>query len=366
MKAIGNFIFAGGFTLGVEKYFDVVAHLEDGSFGVLSAKQHWPELPIETKPERWREAAREALGRSRLDLLYCNPPCAAWSKAGKFVKHGAGAYAIETNEGYLNCTRRAADLAFDLEPRLWVWESVTQAWEFGQQFTMALAKRWLEHGYGVTLLFTDLCLHGVPQRRARLFFIAHQNPLTPALAELKPMPTPSFGELLNGLYQPGDPIANTGFLFNIIKQMRRAKAWGSVREFHDKHLSTGIKRVHNTGIEVNAGRPSFLIKRMRPDGYIGVISGGATQVHPFEDRLLSVRESQVLGGWPADFEFVGTPNQQYAQVGKAVQPAVAEYLARQLAETNFKKRLARPELTIIDHRPLTKSKPIVVQTVQVV
>ena len=34
MKAIGSHIFAGGFTLGVEKHFDVLAHFEgDGAYG---------------------------------------------------------------------------------------------------------------------------------------------------------------------------------------------------------------------------------------------------------------------------------------------------------------------------------------------
>ena len=29
MKALGTYIFAGGFTLGVKKHFDVLAHFED-------------------------------------------------------------------------------------------------------------------------------------------------------------------------------------------------------------------------------------------------------------------------------------------------------------------------------------------------
>lgn len=69
-------MFAGGFTLGVREYFDVLCHLEDGKFGVETAKKNL-KIPIHQDCRSW---PLEDLGR--VDLVYCNPPCSPWSTAG--------------------------------------------------------------------------------------------------------------------------------------------------------------------------------------------------------------------------------------------------------------------------------------------
>ncbi len=45
-KVIGSFIFAGGFTVGVSKYFDVLAHLEDSNYGVNTFSANHPNIPV--------------------------------------------------------------------------------------------------------------------------------------------------------------------------------------------------------------------------------------------------------------------------------------------------------------------------------
>ena len=47
MKALGTYIFAGGFTLGVKKHFDVLAHFEEKpGLYKKTAKANFPNLPI--------------------------------------------------------------------------------------------------------------------------------------------------------------------------------------------------------------------------------------------------------------------------------------------------------------------------------
>ena len=47
MKALGTYIFAGGFTLGVKKHFDVLAHFEDKpGLYKKTVKANFPDLPI--------------------------------------------------------------------------------------------------------------------------------------------------------------------------------------------------------------------------------------------------------------------------------------------------------------------------------
>jgi len=77
-KAVGAYIFAGLFTVGVCEHFDVLCHLEDGPFGVATARKNWPDMPIHTDPATW---PTKELRREGVTLIYCNPPCAPWSKA---------------------------------------------------------------------------------------------------------------------------------------------------------------------------------------------------------------------------------------------------------------------------------------------
>jgi DNA (cytosine-5)-methyltransferase 1 len=48
-------------------------------------------------------------------------------------------------------------------------------------------------------------------------------------------------------------------------------------------------------------------------------------------RRLTVTEAALLQTFPADFRFEGRQNSQYAQVGNAVPPLLAEAVARALA-----------------------------------
>jgi len=63
----------------------------------------------------------------------------------------------------------------------------------------------------------------------------------------------------------------------------------------------------------------------RPSGTIA--SHCSRFVHPLEPRVLTVRETATLMGFPQDFEFFGSETQQLDQVGKAIVPQVAYYLA---------------------------------------
>lgn len=50
-------------------------------------------------------------------------------------------------------------------------------------------------------------------------------------------------------------------------------------------------------------------------------------VHPQQDRGLSVREAALLQGFPSDYLFEGTLDQRFMQIGNAVPPTFAAYLA---------------------------------------
>jgi len=74
-SAVGAYIFAGGFTLGVKRAgFDVQCHLEESDYGVATARKNFPGLPIHYPPDRW---PLDEISQSPVDWVYGNPPCLA-------------------------------------------------------------------------------------------------------------------------------------------------------------------------------------------------------------------------------------------------------------------------------------------------
>jgi len=46
-RAVGAYIFAGGFTLGVRQHFNGLCHLEEGSYGVATMRKNQPDIILE-------------------------------------------------------------------------------------------------------------------------------------------------------------------------------------------------------------------------------------------------------------------------------------------------------------------------------
>lgn len=70
--------------------------------------------------------------------------------------------------------------------------------------------------------------------------------------------------------------------------------------------------------------------RLAPENVAPPVYGFTRFVHPFEDRLCTVREQARLMGFPDKFIFLGGRNLQYSAVGDAVPPPLARALAMEI------------------------------------
>jgi site-specific DNA-cytosine methylase len=93
-------------------------------------------------------------------------------------------------------------------------------------------------------------------------------------------------------------------------------------------------------------------RRLDPDKPSPTVtrSGYRDFIHPFEDRMLTVRELACLQTFPLNWEFLGTrldsysskrvvTMTQFGQVGNAVPPILAKAVATAIMEQFFKENL---------------------------
>lgn len=103
-----------------------------------------------------------------------------------------------------------------------------------------------------------------------------------------------------------------------------------------KKLSDIVNTFGSTYRRLNPDAPSPTVTR----------SGYRDFIHPYEDRMLTVRELACLQTFPEDWEFVGTrldsysskrvvTMTQFGQVGNAVPPVLAKAVAAAISEQFF-------------------------------
>lgn len=324
-NALGVYIFAGGFSLGIEKHFNILAHFEDGPFGTATVRLNRPDIPIFTNVPAW---PADDLIYQRLPLIYGNPPCAPWSTAGNLVNQktklaNAGIGFKWEADPRVECVRRQFALLERLAPTMWVWESVAAAYSRGATFIADLAQRANDRGYAVTRVLVNGKWTGLPQERRRFFFVAHRVELPWAHPGKSP---PTVGEVIAlnpdaAEEHPDSKAKITGSIVNYIGDIEQGK--GAIDAFNRwkerEHLPLELNKHGHV-----RGRPNFLCHRLHPGKPSGTIVSGTCLVHPHHDRFLTVKETQLLSGYPADYVFVG--RDAYSQISKAVLPPVADWL----------------------------------------
>lgn len=137
-----------------------------------------------------------------------------------------------------------------------------------------------------------------------------------------------------GLNKLASALRDTDILKNHIitrttdTAMERFKVLKQGENFHalddamKKNTYTDASRTQNTiYLRLNYDQPSGTVVNVRKSMWI----------HPTLDRAISVREAARLQTFPDSFEFCGTKDKQYQQVGNAVPPIMAKSIAKKLA-----------------------------------
>jgi DNA (cytosine-5)-methyltransferase 1 len=232
-----------------------------------------------------------------------------------------------------------------LRPQAFVLENVkalavSRRWE---KVRRRLLAAFGEVGYKVVTHVLDARDYGVPQGRERVFFVG-------TLAGLPPVRTipgmtsqlRTAGEVLRSLPPPGT-APNIGVCKAKVVPakrpvLRRSPFAGML--FNGQGRPIDLSSTVNTLPATMGGNRTPIVDEdeLRLDEPSWVVQYHARllrgepplAVAPARLRRLTVTEAALLQTFPPDFVFTGSQSAQYAQIGNAVPPALAEAVARAL------------------------------------
>ncbi len=266
------------------------------------------------------------------DVVIGGPPCQGYSVGGR----------MDPDDPRSALTWEFVRLVQVLRPRAFVMENVK---------ALATLKRWGAVrarlltdlgglGYAVGAHLLDARAYGVPQGRQRVFFVGTAAGLPPVQAIRPTVERPrTAGEVLRGLPPPGvaPNLGECGAKVVPAKKpvLRRSPFAGML--FNGQGRPIDLRSAVNTlpatmggnrtpivdEEELREGRPPWVAE------YHARLLRGLPPLTEAPDRLrrLTVTEAALLQTFPPDFRFEGGQSSQYAQIGNAVPPLLAEAVA---------------------------------------
>jgi DNA (cytosine-5)-methyltransferase 1 len=306
---ISTFAGCGGSSLGYSMAgFHELLAIEWDDNAVETFKLNFPDVPVYhgdiAKISVGQVLETTGLKPGELDILDGSPPCQGFSTAGKRI--------LDDPRNQL--FKEFARLLNGLQPKVFVMENVSGMVKGKMKLLFAEILRELKaSGYKVSTKLLNAMYFGVPQSRQRLIFIGVREDLGIA---------------------PSHPDAE-----NVPVTVK--EAWDNIKNVMPPKLSPFILPYINKMTEGMSMRDAgynggFQTKRIywnKPSPTLTKIIGGVgfgTNLHPEENRVLSIPETKLCGAFPDDFEFIGEYKYQRALIGNSVPPLFMRSIAKHI------------------------------------
>ena len=306
VRVLDVFAGAGGFSLGFGE--TVAAAIENHPHVVKTYMCNFPQVFVfaEDVKRISGRLVREAVGE--IDVVIGGPPCEPFTSMNPRRMRDLFDRLFTDRQGRL--VLEFLRLVEELRPRVYVLENVPELVE--GSLGLILRRLFLRIGYNAVFNLLKAHRYGASSRRVRVFVSNLRLDLTGMEEAGKVVE-----EALSGLPPLGE--APNHRLINVGRVRRRRiqrLRWGeALYSFRDAK-----------------GRVRRNWLRLHPRRLAPAIHGKSRFIHPYEDRLLTVREQARLMGFPDSHIFMGGVDRQFDQVGEAVPPPLAERIARVVFE----------------------------------
>lgn len=231
-----------------------------------------------------------------VDIVIGGPPCQPFSRIGKRMgkwddRNGFPAF--------IEAIRK-------LKPKIWLCENVRGLPEQSKEYFQQIIDEFESLGYIVDRKVVNMVKHDVPQNRERLVIVGHQGGFKfPEENSYKISAGEALGELATTL--PNNPAFLTPSMDEYIAKYEKASKCRTPR---DLHLDRPARTLTCRNL---AGATSDMQRIRLADG---------------RRRRITVREAARLQSFPDWFEFCGTEEEQFYQIGNAVPPIFAYHMAQ--------------------------------------
>lgn len=258
-------------------------------------------------------------GTTKIDLVAAGPPCQSFSVLGR-----RGALADPRGKLAL----KYFDLIAEIRPRAFLFENVPGLLSVnkGEDWRKLIKYAKEKTGYYLHPARLNAVSFGVPQFRERVMIVGLRQDVH---FEFPTAPTgPKAGQLIASLAS------------DALEGVPSAWALASVAGLANHNIREHGPRVRRRYMSIAPGDRDRTdhtdrIDPDRPSGTVLVGSGGGggrPHIHPFEPRVITVREAARLQSFPDWYVFQGGSTAQYRQVGNAVPPLLAYEVGKRIAE----------------------------------
>ncbi len=248
------------------------------------------------------------------DVVIASPPCEefSWANPNSNTPAAERIYGSGTARLLLDTIR----LIGDLSPEVFIIENVAALLPRGGREIVAREFNRI----GVDNLHFNLIRahqHGNPSKRLRVFISnlelnlpRHAPPkVMEAIGDLPPLEQ-------GALFSPSNDVPNHELRIitdDKLKQVRKTRGGQGIRYFRSSKDRT---------------KPNWV--RLFPDRVATSIIGLSRYIHPYADRLLTVREHARLMSYLDTFIFTGPIDSQYNQIGESVPPLISSLIAKEV------------------------------------
>ena len=317
---------AGGLALGVEKAgFITLGAIEidkDAADTLKKNRAEWNVINDDIANISCLDLEEYFnIKKGELDLLSGGAPCQAFSYAGKRL-------GLEDARGTL--FYHYATFLEKLQPKMFLFENVRGLLTHDGGKTYELMKTCFSNaGYSIQYKVLNAWDYGNAQKRERLITIGTQNKYMDRIHFKFPEPH-DYKPVLRDVLQDVPQSEGTPYGEKKRKLFEMVPPGGYWRDIDPELAKDYMKSCW----EMGGGRTGILRRLSMEEPSLAVLTSPSQKqterCHPLEARPFTIRENARIQSFPDDWEFCGSVQSQYKQVGNAVPVNLAFDVAKEI------------------------------------